>query len=58
MKNRDPTNPDIRELYHSTQKHYQSLINSKGNKYQAEKCKELEEADTLFVILEYVNINA
>ena len=45
-KHRDPTNPDIRELYHSTQKQYQSLIKSKRNKYQAEKCKELEEADT------------
>ena len=38
-KQRDPTN-------HSTQKQYQSLIKSKRNKYQAEKCKELEEADT------------
>ena len=45
-KHRDPTNPDIRELYHSTQKQYQSLIKSKRNKYQAEKCKELEETNT------------
>ena len=45
-KHRDPTNPDIRELYDSTQTQFESLIISKRNKYQAKKCKELEEADT------------
>ena len=44
-KHRDPTNLDIRELYHISQRQCQSLIKSKQNKYQTEKCKEVEEAD-------------
>ena len=46
MKNTDATNLDIRQLCHNSQRQYQSSIKNKRNKYQAEKCKELEEVST------------
>ena len=43
-KHRDPTNIDIRKLFHQRLKEYQLLIKSKQNKYKLEKRKELEKA--------------
>ena len=45
-KHRDPTNINIREDYHKTQKEYQSLIKRKRNEYQTMKRRDLEEAST------------
>ena len=44
QKHRDPTNIDIRKLFHQRLKEYQLLIKSKQNKYKLEKRKELEKA--------------
>ena len=43
-KHRDPTNINIRKLFHQRLKEYQLLITSKQNKYKLEKRKELERA--------------
>ena len=43
-KHRDPTNIDIRKLFHQRLKENQLLVKSKQNKYKLEKRKELEEA--------------